>query len=101
MIGAKDNIDKNAYCTVSKPYYHGTSILLFQFPSTFNNGFERNYQQFVKIPSSRSKKVGELPSFYTDVKEISDPPQACYFTVSTVNILENVSKSDFVSVMKK
>ena len=44
---------------------------LFQFLSSFNDGFERNYQQFVKVPSSRSKKVGELPSFYTDVEEIA------------------------------
>ena len=66
-----------------------------------NDGFERNYQKFVKVPSSRSKKVGELPSFYTDVKEIADPPQAYYFTVSTVNIPENVNNSDPVSIMKK
>ena len=61
---------------------------LFQFPSSFNDGFERNYQQFVKVPSSRSQKVRELPSFYNDVEETDDPPQAYYFTVSTVNISE-------------
>ena len=74
---------------------------LFQFLSSFNDGFERNYQQFVKVPSSRSKKVGELPSFYTDVEEIADPPQAYYLTVSTVNISENVNNSDLVSIMKR
>ena len=47
---------------------------LFQFPSSFIDGFERNYHQFVKVPSSRSKKVRELPSFYIDVEEIDDPP---------------------------
>ena len=66
-VGAKDNIDKNACCTISKFHYHGTSMSLFQFPLSFNDGFEKNYQQFVKVPSSRSKKVVELPSFYTDV----------------------------------
>ena len=53
------------------------------------------------MPSSRSKKVGELPSFYSDVEEIDDPPQAYYFTVNTVNIPENVNNSDLISIMKK
>ena len=74
---------------------------LFQFPSSFNDRFKRNYQQFVEVPSSRSKKVGELSSFYTDVGEIADPPQAYYFTVSTVNVPENINNSDLVSIMKK
>ena len=74
---------------------------LFQFPLSFNDGFERNYQQFVKLPSSRSKKIGELSSFCTDVEEIAGPLQTYYFTVSTVNIPENVNNSDLVSIMKK
>ena len=96
-IGAKDNIPP---CTMSKSHYHGTNMSLFQFPSSFNDGFERNYQQFVKVPSYRSKKVGELPSFYTDVEETADPPRDYYFTVRTVNIPENVNNSDLVSIMK-
>ena len=28
-IGAKDNIDKNSTCTISKSHYHGRSISLF------------------------------------------------------------------------
>ena len=43
MVDAKDNIGKNARCTVSKSHYHGTSMSLFQFPSSFNEGFEKNY----------------------------------------------------------
>ena len=27
-VGAKDNIDKNSTCTISKYHYHGTSISL-------------------------------------------------------------------------
>ena len=46
-------------------------------------------------------KVVKLPSFYTDVEEIADPPLAYYFTVSTVNSPENASNSDLASVMKK
>ena len=48
---------------------------LFRFPSSVNDGFEKNYQQFVQVPSSGSKKVEELPSFYTDVDEIDDSPR--------------------------
>ena len=47
---------------------------LFQFPSGFIDGFERNYHQFVKVPSFRSEKVRELSSFYIDAEEIDDPP---------------------------
>ena len=100
-VGAKDKIGKNACCTISKSHYHETRKSLFYFPSSFNDGFERQYQQFAKVPSSRCKKVGELPSFYTDVAEIADLPQAYYFTVSTVNIPENVNNSDLVSIVKK
>ena len=38
-VGAKNNIDKNARCTISKSHYHGTSMPLFQFLSSFNYGF--------------------------------------------------------------
>ena len=30
-IEAKDNIDKNSRCTISKSHCHGTSLSLFQF----------------------------------------------------------------------
>ena len=75
-VGAKDNIDNNARCTISKSQCHGTSMTLFQFPSSFNDGFERSYHQFVKATSSRSKQVGEQSSFYTDVEKVPDSPQA-------------------------
>ena len=101
MVGAKENTDKSTLCTISKSLYHGASMQLFQFPSSFNGQVKKNYQQFVKVSSSRSNKVGELPSFCTDVEKIADPQQACYFKVSTVNISENVIKSDFVSIIKK
>ena len=83
-VAAKYNIDKNARFTIAKSDYHVTSMSLFQFPSCFNDKFERNYQQFVKVPSCRSKKIGELPSFYTDVEEFAKHKQAYYFTVRTL-----------------
>ena len=60
-IGAKDNIDKNSSCIVSKFHYHGTSLSLFQFPTYNNPGIERHYEKYVEIPSSMSKKVRDLP----------------------------------------
>ena len=74
---------------------------LFRFPSSDNDGFEKNYQQFVQVPSSGNKKVEELPSFYTDVDEIDDSPKAYYFTVRTVNIPENANNSGLVCIIKK
>ena len=55
-IGAKENIDKNSRYTISKSY-HGTSLSLFQFPSTENLGEERYYEKYVKVSSTDSRKV--------------------------------------------
>ena len=41
-----------------------------------------------------------MPSFYNNVEDLADPPQAYYFKVNAVNISENVSNSDLVSIMK-
>ena len=100
-IGAKDNIDKNARCTVSKSHYHGTSLSLFQFPSTLNNGVERNYEKYVKPSSSGSKKIRELPTFYTDFDEVNDPPGTFFSSVSTVNIPDDMTNSTEVLNMAK
>ena len=81
--GAKDNIDKNSRCTISKSHYHGTSLSLFQFPSTLNFGEER-YEKYVKVSSADSRKVRELPSFYTEFEEVKDPPKIFFSPVSTV-----------------
>ena len=98
-IGAKDNIDKNSSCTVSKFHYHGTSLSLFQF-STYNNpGIERHYEKYVEIPSSMSKKVRELPTFYTEYKEINDLPDTVFAAVPTVTIpLEMTDFNDILTV---
>ena len=98
-IEAKDNIDKNSSCTVSKSHYHGTSLSLFQFPSTEKKGTERTYNKFVNIKSSESKKVRELPCFYTDFKEIKDPPIPFFLSVPTVNIPEEMC--DSIQILKQ
>ena len=98
-IGAKDNIDKNSSCTVSKFHYHGTSLSLFQFPTYNNPGIERHYEKYVKIPSSMSKKVRELPTFYTEYKEINDLPDTVFAAVPTVTIpLEMTDFNDILTV---
>ena len=77
-VGAKDNVDKDSPCAVTKSHYHGTNLSLFQFPSAANNGIERKYEKFVKINSCGSKKVKDLPRFYVDVNEINDPPSTFF-----------------------
>ena len=70
-VGAKDKTDKNACSTISKYDYHGASVSLFQFSSSFNDGFERSYQQFVKISSSRSKNVGEISLLISQKRSVT------------------------------
>ena len=94
--GAKDNIDKNSRCTVSKSPYHGTSLSIFQFPSVSNKGTEKSYEKYAKGSSSGSKKVKELPKFYTDFTEIKDPPETFFSSVPTVNISDDMINSDEV-----
>ena len=48
-IEAKDNLYENSRCTISKSHCHGTSLSLFQFPSTVNPGAERYYEKYEKL----------------------------------------------------
>ena len=75
--------DKNSKYTIS--HYHGTSLSSFLFPSTVNLGEERQ-EKYVKTLSTESRKVRELPSFYTEFEEGKDPPEIFFSPVSTVNI---------------
>ena len=43
-IEVKDNIDKNSRCTISKSHCHGTSLSLFQFPSTVSHGLVERWE---------------------------------------------------------
>ena len=69
-VEAKDNIDKNSRCTISKSHCHGISLSLFQFPSTLNLGIEKYYEKYIKVSSRDSRKVRELLSFYTESEEV-------------------------------
>ena len=46
--------------------YHGTSMSLFQFPSTVNLGEKRCYEKFIKVSLAESRKVRELYSLYME-----------------------------------
>ena len=56
-IGAKDIINKDSFCTLIKPHYHGISLSFFQFPSKINVGINRNYNKFVKIKTAKGSEI--------------------------------------------
>ena len=95
-VGAKDNVDKDRSCIVTKSHYHGTSLSLFQFPSAANNGIERKYEKFVKINSCGSKKVKDLPRFYVDVNEIYDPPSTFFLSAPTTNAIDDLYSGEIL-----
>ena len=62
---AVDNIDHNPTATTAQTSFHGTSVSIFQHPSTENAGDER---EPLKLESEmKVKKVPELPEAYTNI----------------------------------
>ena len=63
---AVDNIDHNPTATTAQTSFHGTSVSIFQHPSTEIAGDEReplNLESEMKV-----KKVPELPEAYTNIR---------------------------------
>ena len=60
-----DNIDHNPTATKATTSFHGTSILLFQYPTSDNKG--EKLEPF-QITNHNVKKVPELPYSYTNVR---------------------------------
>lgn len=60
---AMDNIDHNPTATTATSSFHGTSISVFQHPTTDNQGIPRERNTIDK----RVKKVPELPDSYTNI----------------------------------
>ena len=61
-----DNIDHNPTVTTAQTSFHGTSVSIFQHPSTEKAGDKReplNLESEMKI-----KKVPELPEAYTNIR---------------------------------
>ena len=65
-VSALDNLDHNPSSATSKESFHGTSISLFQFPTTCNEG---KLQAPAKI-NFTAKKLVRLPDSYTIVPAI-------------------------------
>ncbi|KAI4795614.1 hypothetical protein KUCAC02_029770, partial [Chaenocephalus aceratus] len=61
---AMDNIDHNPTATTASTSFHGTSISMFQHPSSDNKGEVRAPP---KVVDSRAKKVPELPESFTNI----------------------------------
>ena len=55
-IGAKDNIDKNACCIISKSHYHRTSMSLLQFPSNFSDGLKGSTRNLLRLLPLEAKE---------------------------------------------
>lgn len=75
---AMDNIDHNPTATTSTTSFHGTSISIFQHPSSENEGQQ---QEPLKIGKNKIKSVPDLPDSYTNIrpahftKKNPTPPQ--------------------------
>ena len=63
---ANDNIDHNPTSTMAQSSIHGTSVSLFQHPSSENPGEECQPLKF--ISNARVHKIPELPESITNVK---------------------------------
>lgn len=60
---AMDNIDHNPSATSASTSFHGTSISIFQHPTSDNKGVVRE-----KLPvNTKAKKVPELPDSFTNI----------------------------------
>ena len=65
ITSAVDNIDHNPTATTAKTSFHGTSISIFQHPSSEQLGEER---EAIKLNADvKVKKVPELPDAFTNV----------------------------------
>ncbi len=62
---AIDNIDHNPTATTASSSFHGTSISLFQHPSTEKEGEER--EPLKLHVGTKPKRVPELPEAYTNI----------------------------------
>jgi len=62
---ATDNVDHNPTATTAQSSFHGTSISVFQHPSSENPGEERAP---IRIVETKAKKVPELPESFTNIQ---------------------------------
>ena len=72
---AVDNIDPNPSSTTVNDAYHGTAISLVQHPTNENTGHERAVDTFDESSHNSSKKLHQLPPFYSEVHPVAKPPK--------------------------
>ena len=84
---ALDNIDHNPTATTSSTSFHGTSISLFQHPSSDNEGEARTLPNV--ITESRTKKVPDLPESYTNI-----PPAFFHKKKPEPSVIDDLSFPD-------
>ena len=65
-VTAIDNLDHNPTATTTQSSFHGTSISVFQHPTTENPG---ELREPLSVSESKTRKVPELPESYTNVKK--------------------------------
>lgn len=88
---AVDNIDHNPSATTAQNSFHGTSIYLFQHPSSAGEGLDRSTCMSNVLSNDGSKSVRQLPHYYTDVP----PVNSCFKTslVSSSSV-KSLSRED-------
>ena len=62
---AMDNIDHNLTATTATSSFHGTSISMFQHPTTDSEGEKR---ESLQLGDKKTKTVLELPDSYTNIR---------------------------------
>ena len=67
---AMDNIDHNPTATTANTYFHGTSISLFQYPTSDNKDEKL---EPIQIRDHSVKTVPELPYSYTNIRPAAFP----------------------------
>ena len=90
-----DNIDHDLTAAIATTSFHGTSILLFQYPTSDNKGEKL---ELFKIRDHSVNKVPELPHSYTNVrcaltsKDLSPPKSN---TAATTHLPKLKLKNEF------
>ena len=100
---AIDNIDHNPSSTTSTTSFHGTSISLFQHPTSTNEGEQPGK---LKVSGVMVQTVPELPDYYVNIKtayfnnKSPFPSQVTNMTLPDMTILNvlKLSTTDEVGV---
>ena len=66
-----------------------------------NLGEERYYEVYVKVSSTDSRKVRELPFFYKKLEEVKDLPELFFSPVLTENIPDSKTNSTLMTDERK